>query len=220
MEFVFYKAYILNRIIIITILLLLNSNCYSQKIIERDFDATLINSIDINSDIINSVFIHSEKTNHIKIIAKIEGEHYENVVLSMVEKDNILFLKPDYTPFFEAENDKLAAHKVQSIDLEITVPENIEISISSMMASVSAKGKFKALKVLLVNGNCNLQEFVGDAYLKTKTSSIKVSTKENIFGKAVSKKGIVINQLSENKNSKYTIIAETNMGEISLFQIH
>ena len=220
MEFVFYKAYILNRIIIITILLLLNSNCYSQKIIERDFDATLINSIDINSDIINSVFIHSEKTNHIKIIAKIEGEHYENVVLSMVEKDNILFLKPDYTPFFEAENDKLAAHKVQSIDLEITVPEDIEISITSLMASVSTQGKFKAVKAFLGSGNCNFQEFVGDADLKTKGGSIVVSTKESIFAKAVSKNGIVINQLSENKNSKYTIIVETNMGDISLFQIH
>ena len=198
----------------------MNGNCYSQKIIERDFDATLINSIEINSDIINSILIHSDKTNHIKIIAKIEGEHYENVVLSMVEKGNILFLKPDYTPFFEAENDKLAAHKIQSIDLEITVPEDIEISISSIMASVTTQGKFKALKALLGSGNCNLQEFVGDAYLKTKTGSIVVSTKENIFGSAVSKKGIIINQLSDNKNSKYTIIAETNMGEISLFQIH
>ena len=105
----------------------MNSYCYSQKIIERDFDATLINNIEINSDIINSVLIYSENTNHIKIIAKIEGENYENVVLSMVEKDNILFLKPDYTPFFEAENDKLAAHKVQSIELEIIVPEDIDI---------------------------------------------------------------------------------------------
>ena len=198
----------------------MNSYCYSQKIIERDFDATLINNIEINSDIINSVLIYSENTNHIKIIAKIEGENYENVVLSMVEKDNILFLKPDYTPFFEAENDKLAAHKVQSIELEIIVPEDIDISISSMMASVATKGKFKVLKAFLGNGNCNLQEFVGNAYLKTKTGSIKVSTKENIFGNAISKNGIVINQLSENKNSKYTIIAETNMGEISLFQIH
>ena len=89
-----------------------------------------------------------------------------------------------------------------------------------MMASVATKGKFKVLKAFLGNGNCNLQEFVGNAYLKTKTGSIKVSTKENIFGNAISKNGIVINQLSENKNSKYTIIAETNMGEISLFQIH
>lgn len=198
----------------------MNGNCYSQKIIERDFDATLINSIEINSDIINSVLIHSEKTNHIKIIARIEGEHYENVVLSMVEKDNILFLKPDYAPFFEAENDKLAAHKVQSIELEIIVSEDIEISITSIMASITTHGKFKALKALLGNGNCNLQEFAGDAYLKTKIGSIVVSTKENIFGKAISKKGIIVNQLSENKNSKYTIIAETNMGEISLFQIH
>lgn len=204
----------------ILLLTLFSINCYSQKIIEREIDADLINSIEINSNTIHSVLILSEKSNSIKIRTKIEGEHYENVVLSLVEKDNILFLKPAYSPFYKAENDKLAAHKVQSIEIEISIPERMEVSITSSMASVITRGKFKAVSVKLDSSNCILENFLGDANLKTKEGFITVTTSDNIFGKAFSKNGKVNNELSKNKGSKYLIIAETNEGEISLSQIH
>lgn len=186
----------------------------------REFDASLINGIEINSNIINSILIHSEKTNRVKLLTRIEGENYENVVLSMIEKDNILYLKPDYTPFFESENDKLAAHKVQAIDIKIIVPEDIEISINSKTASVTTIGKLSSLLVTLDIGNCDLQEFIGDANLKTNKGYISVTVNEKMYAKAISKKGTIINELSKNLESKYKILAETNEGNISLSQIH
>ncbi|MFT5248524.1 MAG: hypothetical protein ACI93P_000237 [bacterium] len=204
----------------ILLLTLMSIHCFSQKIIEREIDANLINSIEINSNSIHRILIVSEKSNSIKIRTRIEGEHHENVVLSLVEKENILFLKSAYSPFYKAENDKLAAHKVQSIELELIVPESMEISILSTIASVTTKGKFKAISVKLERGNCILKEFIGDANLKTKEGFISVTTSDKILGNAFSKNGKINNELSKNKGSKYLIMAETKEGEISLFQIH
>ena len=204
----------------ILLLTLISINCYSQKIIEREIDANLINTIEINSNSIHSVLILSGKSNSIKISARIEGEHHENVVLSLVEKDNILFLKPAYSPFYKAENDKLAAHKVQSIEIELIVPERMEVSITSSIASVTTRGKIQAISAKLDSGNCILENFIGDANLKTKEGFITVTASDKIFGKAFSTKGEINNKLSKNKGSKYSIIAETKEGEISLTQIH
>ena len=204
----------------ILLLALISINCYSQKIIEREIDANLINSIEINSNSIQSILIVSEKLNSIKIRTRIEGEHHENVVLSLVEKDNILFLKPAYSPFYKAENDKLAAHKVQSIEIELIIPERMEVSILSTIASVTTKGKFQAISVKLESGNCILEEFIGDANLKTKEGFISVTTSDKVYGKTISKNGKINNELSKNTGSKYLIKAETKEGEISLSQIH
>ncbi len=206
----------MNRFISLLILALVSTNSFSQKEMAREFDASLINGIEINSNRINSILIHSEKTNRIKVLTRIEGENYENVVLSVIEKDNILYLKPGYTPFFEAKNDKLAAHKVQAIDIKLIVPENIEISINSKLASVTTKGKLSSLLVTLDIGNCNLHEFIGNANIKTNKGFISVTVIENIYGKAFSKKGAIENMLSKNIESKYKILAETNEGDISL----
>lgn len=204
----------------ILLLTLLSFNCFSQKIIEKDIDASSINNIVINSDLVNNISLLSNNTNVIKVITKIEGEHYENVVLGLIEKDQKLFVNPDYSPFFKANNDKLAAHKVQSIEIKLIIPERLDISIKSKIASVFSRGSFNSIFVTLDNGNCTLQEFVGDAILKTKNGFISVYTKERIYGEALSKRGIINNELSKNNNSKYRIIAETKEGSISLFQIH
>ncbi len=220
MEFIFLTKIKLNRNSCLLLLFILSANCFSQKTIEKEIDATLINSIEINSDLVNSITVFSSNTNVIKVTTKIEGEHYENVILSLIEKDHKLYINPDFTPFFEADNDKLAAHKVQSIEMNLLIPERLELSIKSKIASVQSNGSFNSIFVILENGNCTLREFIGNAVIKTNIGFIAVYAKEKIFGEALSKKGIIINNLSENINSKYRIFAESKVGSISLFQIH
>ena len=197
-------------------------NIFAQKIIERNFNASEITSIEINSDVIYHIKITSRNTEQIKIKTQVEGENYENVVLGIIEENNTLHIKTSFTPFFEAKNDKLAAHKVISIEMELIVPESMAIKIEASIASVEIFGKYESISALLENGNCLMNNFMGDALLKTKQGFIKVYALEETFGTAVSKKGIVVNELSKSniKSLKYRIEAESFKGNISLFQIH
>ena len=207
----------IQKIIFIFVFTLLVSDSFAQKIIEREFDATMFSAIEINSETVFKITISSEDVNKIKIRTSVEGENFENIVLSIKEENNFLKIQPEYSPYFEAKNDKLAAHKVLSIEMEIIVPENFKVRIKSSLASVKATGKFFSVEVLLGLGNCLLENFSGDANLKTNEGFIKVFAHNSVFGVAFSKKGKVVNEL--NKKVKYSLKAESFEGDISLFLI-
>ncbi len=193
------------------------SNSLAQKIMEKELDAANYSVIEINSDVIYHINISTENSDKIKITTHVEGENYENVVLSIKENDEQLNIEPMFTPYFEAKNDKLAAHKVLAIEMELRIPENLSIRINSSLSSVKAKGKFLSFEALLGDGNCILEEFIGNAAIKTKQGFIKVFAKHTVSGKAFSKKGKVFNALE--KKGKFAIEAESLEGDISLFLI-
>ena len=204
----------------ILILFLLGSKSFSQKIIEKELDATLYNTIEISSDEIHHINLISTNLNTISINIRIEGKDHKNIVLSLLEKNKTLFIEPDTTPFFKSINDKLAAHKVQSIEIELKIPKRFDISIISKTASLTSSGSFKSIFTSLENGNCTLTNFEGNANLSSKSGFINVSSKANIKGDARSKSGFITNELLDNLRSNYKIIAETKDGDISLIQIH
>lgn len=193
------------------------SNSFSQKIIERELDATSISAIEIDSDNVFNITITSVDTKKLNISTTIEGENFENVLLSIKENNGLISIVPEHTPFFEAKNDKLSAHKVVAIEMALMVPKSIDIIIKSSLSSVSTLGRFKSIKANLGTGNCLLEGFSGDAQIKTKQGFIKVFANKSVYGIANSKKGIVTNELKS--KGKYRIEAESFEGDISLFLI-
>jgi len=136
----------------------LGSKSFSQKIIEKELDATLYNNIEISSDEIHHINLISTNLNTISINIRIEGKDHENIVLSLLEKNKTLFIEPDTTPFFKSINDKLAAHKVQSIEIELKIPKRFGISVISKTAKlvttfltqfIPVIGKVHLFKILL-----------------------------------------------------------------------
>lgn len=194
------------------------SNSFAQKIIEREIDAAHLAVIEINSNDLFAIRISSEKTNKIKIKTRIEGENFENVVLSIVEKNETLTIIPEYSPYFNVKNDKLAAHKVIAIELDLFIPENFEIYIKSTLASIETLGSFKLISALLERGNCTFNTFKGNAIVKTNRGEIIIYANRETTGIAISKYGLVINELSN--SGVYSIKAESIRGDISLLQIH
>ena len=84
------------------------------------------------------------------------------------------------------------------------------------MASVFANGTYKNLAVSIENSNCDLQNFSGNAHLKTTNGNITVIANNTVSGKAFSKNGIVKNELSN--HGKFQVEAESINGSISLLQ--
>ncbi|MBW2937111.1 DUF4097 domain-containing protein [Aureisphaera sp. CAU 1614] len=189
---------------------------YSQKVIEKTWDANAFDKLEINSDDVFKIKIVTEQTSEIKLISQIEGENYENLNIGASEKGKTLTLKTTYRPYFKPKNDKLAAHKVISIEMILTIPESMEVAITAKIASLEIQGSLQKLDVNLRDGHCFLKDFVGNARLNTRDGDITVNAQPWIEGKAISKYGIIKNELVS--KGKYLIKAESVNGNISLLK--
>lgn len=191
-------------------------NGYSQKVIEKTWDADAFHKLEISSDEVYKIKIIAEPTSEIKLISQIEGENYENLNIGASEKNKTLTLKPTYRPYFKPKNDKLAAHKVISIEMILTIPESMEVAISAKIASLEIQGSLQKLDVNLRDGHCFLKDFVGNARINTRDGDITVYAQHWVTGKAISKYGIIKNELVS--KGKYLIKAESVNGNISLLK--
>lgn len=193
-----------------------SSACLAQKIIDKEFSASGLQSLSINDDSVFSIKITSSKRESIKMKVHVSGEHSEAIIIEENRSDGKLSLKTAVMPYFIFKNDKLAAHKVMAIEIEILIPETISVAIKSKLASLETQGEIQNLAVALQKGNCTLRDFSGNAQLKTIEGDIRVVAQKDVSGAAVSKNGSVENSLSE--NGKFYIEAETFKGDISMLQ--
>lgn len=201
---------------IIVILFFGSYCCVAQKTIQKEFDSEGIHTLSIADNDIFKITVQSSEESTIKILARISGEHSESVIMEEKIVDGTLSLKTGFAPFFTLENDKLAAHKVMAIEVNITLPKKMTVIIKSKLASVYTNGIFENLDISLENGNCILKHFSGNAQLKTIAGNITVHAQKNVSGKAISKYGTLVNKLSG--QGKFNIEAESINGVISLLQ--
>ena len=206
----------LKKIVLSLLLIFGISEAISQKVVEELHDAAGIERLIIASDLINTLTITSEATNQIRVVSKVVGENYESLLVTTSEENKIFKIGAFYSPYFIPENDKLAAHKLMSVDIELTIPNSLFVEVSAPIASISATGNYANFQAYLESGDCELSRFLGNASITTKGGDITVYAKEDVSGRAFSEKGSVVNYLPG--RARYTIIAESRDGDISLLQ--
>ncbi len=187
---------------------------HAQKVLQKEWDQADVTTLIIDSDEVFTIDITASKTQKIRVYTSVEGETYESVVLRVAEKGNTRTIRTAYSPYFNKKDDKLAAHKVLAIDMIIEVPEGMSVEVRSAIASVSASGVFKELRVGLEDGNCDIANFLGNAALHTRQGAINVRALPGVRGTAVSKRGTVVNNLPG--VGAYRVVAESVDGAISL----
>ncbi len=208
--------FMLKKIVIAYFLFFATTFCHAQKVIQKEFSSEGIQTLSIADDAIYKITLHSSEESSIKVSLHISGEHFETIIIEEKIFEETLSLKTGFLPFFTLENDKLAAHKLMGIEVEVTVPENLEVEIKSKLTSVIATGTFKNLNISLENGSCSLYEFLGNAHLKTRTGNITVQAQNEVAGKTISKKGTIVNKLSS--QGRFLVFAESTNGNIWLLQ--
>ncbi len=207
----------MQKIIFIIAILLFGMNfCAAQKMIQKEFSADGIKTLIIEDDAVFTIHVETAKTSTIVLKVQSSGEYSETIVIDERQTGSNLFLKTGLMPFFVKENDKLAANKTMSIEMQIILPEDMKLRIKSKLASVIATGAFKNLEIGLEKGRCLLKDFLGNAVLQTQDENITVYAVKTVTGKATSQHGQVVNELP--KNGKYHIMAESINGSISLLQ--
>ncbi|WP_083191669.1 hypothetical protein [Formosa haliotis] len=162
----------------------------AQKQVDKIIDAQNISTIYINGANCFKIHVVASQSNEIQLQTKIEGEHNEDMVVVSKTSRDTLYIATIFHPSFIADNDKLSAHKLMSIELELSIPEQLNLYAKSDIASFWAEGRFNTAVIELNQGNCNLKNFLGSATVNTVNGSIFVET-NYVLVQALSKHGSV-----------------------------
>jgi len=180
------------------LILVFSESMFAQKKLFKTYDAGDIHTVFVESDDIFQIKCTTAQTNTITIYTQIDGETFESTLLHSEIVDGVLKITTGRTPDFVPFNDKLSAHKVLSIVLEVILPEGLSIDVYSTLASVHAAGGYDQVRVNLGRGSCHLSSFrfresvaintiVGNITIETKNAKILAQSRN---GNVVISKGI------------------------------
>lgn len=212
-----YRFGYMKKTLILYLVLVTSASVYAQKMMEKSWDATPLHTVQVESDAVFQLKVRTSLTKTIQLRTSVTGEHYENVVVRSTIVDGVLQITTGFRPFFKKNDDKLAAHKVISIVMELMVPEHKSIGVHSALTSVEGTGTYKNFNVNLSNGTCHLVSFSGNAHLKTRRGIIVVSAHEGTVGQGNSTYGNVQNDLRYG-DGNHKVVAESIYGDIILKQ--
>lgn len=162
----------------------------AQKDTYEIIEAENIAAIHIDTDEVYLIKITTADISEVRIKTHSEGEYFNNILLKSFVSGTILNLHTTYPQRLSGGYDKLSAHKVFSLEVEMIIPEHLEVRISSNIASVETKGSFKSFYADLKQGYCNLLDFSGNAVVNTYSGHINVET-EGAAVEATSRNGRV-----------------------------
>lgn len=139
----------------------------------KTLSAENIDVINFNFDKVYKVNLSTHKSASIIVEAKVEGENKEHIVLTNKRFMKSLYVSSNFQPTYKDANDKLSAHKIISIELNIKVPEQKSIYIKSDIANITGEGSYGKLTLELTNGNCKISKFSGNALVNTIEGNIE-----------------------------------------------
>lgn len=180
----------MKTISVIILFFLLSAQVFGQKGMQRILDASNVAIIDISGNTMFKIKISTKAVQTISMDLQVEGENNEQIVLQTRQDNNTLFIGSAYQPLFVKPDDKLAAHKKISIELNLEIPENLTVTISSDIASVFVIGNYKDLTAELLNGHFSAQKFSGNLQVDTLHGNIQLETRAGKLD-VNSKKGTV-----------------------------
>lgn len=188
----------------------------AQKILEKTWNAATITTLEITSDEIFRINVTTIPTETIVLKTRVEGEYAENVVLTAFEEEKRLSISTGFSPYYQPKNDKLAAHKVLSIEMDLLLPEGKSVWIKGAIVSVETFGAFENLTLLLRTGNCVLRNFSGNGTIGTWDGNIEVFAQKGVYGTGKTEHGNVVNELWE--TGIFKLQAQSVNGDITLLK--
>ncbi|MEP4947505.1 MAG: hypothetical protein ABJU26_08170, partial [Flavobacteriaceae bacterium] len=82
-------------------------NIDGQKLVKKAFVNDRTTSFQINSQYCYQVDLLTGKTNEVRVVANIEGEYSNDLLVSMVEEGTTVLIDAGFQPNFSNPNDKL-----------------------------------------------------------------------------------------------------------------
>ncbi len=187
---------------------------FSQKKTEHviTIDDT-VTYLTFDLDNVFTIKLSSTKSNQVLIKSMSEGEYANHFVITEKRENQTLHVSGNIAFTFPNNQDKLSAHKVHAIVVEILVPEHLQTFISSDIGNVSIMGKYNSLGTNLLSGDCYLNSVTGKFEIKTVSGDINLTTKNGIIS-TESKSGTIIQE--KIAKGKSTFALKTAKGNIKI----
>ncbi len=133
----------------------------AQKVISRSLHLPDTGYFIIITDNCFKVTVTTTNSDTVSIQGLMEGEYGKYLVLQVDEEGTTAIIQAGFPEGFTDAGDKLGAHKVVSIALDIALPQFRKVLVSGTNSSVHITGKYQDLQVVLSDGSCELQT-IGD----------------------------------------------------------
>ena len=124
--------------------------------------------------------LETNNDDQIDVQAVVEGEYAESTLIDLRKEGSNVYISHTFSPEFQKLNDKLSAHKVVSVSLKISLPEEISLSVMGSSSHISVRGKYRNLSLELEEGRCDLEELEGIVSVTTASAEIIVMAKEGV----------------------------------------
>ncbi|WP_318343711.1 hypothetical protein [Flagellimonas baculiformis] len=148
---------------------------HGQKLVKKAFIGPRTESIQIDAQYCYKIDLRTAPTKEVQVSASIEGEYAKDLLVSIEEKGTTVLVSAGFQPIFINPNDKLSAHKVVSIALQISVPEYKQVSVFGTNSNVNATGKYDNLHITLSDGRCTLENVSETVEVTTQKGDIWLS---------------------------------------------
>jgi DUF4097 and DUF4098 domain-containing protein YvlB len=158
------------------VFLWISSTAFSQNINLQKIDASGITKVELEVDAVSKVSLKTHKENYILLHSVTEGEYRDDFFLLHQVIDGVFYISSNYDLKLEDGFDKLSAMKVFSVEIEIFIPEDLSVFISSSTASLEVLGQYYELNVALKSGSVLLNNYEGNAHVHTYNGNIDIST--------------------------------------------
>ncbi|MBR9855652.1 MAG: hypothetical protein GYB37_13920 [Algicola sp.] len=145
---------------------------HGQKLVRKAFIGPRTETIQIDSQYCYKIDLQTSTSNEVEVSASIEGEYAKDLLISIEEKGTTVVVSADFQPLFINPNDKLSAHKVVSIALQILVPEYKNVAVYGTNANVYSTGKYENLNITLSDGRCTLEDISESVTVTTQKGDI------------------------------------------------
>ena len=148
----------------------------AQKVVKKTYVNANNDYIQIDSNNCYQIDLNTASGDELLVEAIIDGEYRKDLVVNIEQEGHTVLINAGFQPNFVFPNDKLSAHKVVSVRLQITLPEYHDIRLYGTSSNVNATGNYKNLKVDLADGICELRNVAENVQVKTQRGAIYLFT--------------------------------------------
>jgi len=185
----------------------------AQKVVKKSIIAPEITAINIDVNNCFELSLRTTDSEEMVLEAAIDGEYKKDLVLNTEQEGNTILVSSGFQPIFKNPNDKLSAHKVISVALEITLPEYKSVTVYGTNCNVAVLGRYRNLKVTLDDGTCRINQVSESVEVNTQSGDIIVHA-EKAKIEASSRYGNIERDTIAIGNDEYNVTTVT--GEIRI----
>ncbi len=160
------------------LLFLLPCLLFGQKVLTKTYpvpDKALV-QLDVHHNYLLEVA--TSEREDILVEALMEGEYRGEMLVHLTTEGTTVNIATRSQPAFDFPNDKLAAHKVISVGLRVTLPRYLSVQVYGESANVRLSGVFHEADVALSSGNTTLDIEAEQVGVRTQSGNIVVYKKD------------------------------------------